>query len=194
MTPVSQNSWVPASPCGWVTPCCELRSWMSLWTFTPPAPLASTTWWLSALKSEGLLIPIFPHGLIYSTAYSHNCVCFQAWSGPGWQEHWRMDPTYVCVLHWSRQHCKFAAGGPCECKFHHRQRTHTPHVGRKLWERKYCILSASGTESPWMGGGVVRRQNNGTEICDDETSEWQKEFEKRQRATGGYVFSQPTHV
>ncbi len=51
MKPVNQSSWVPASPCGLVTPWCDLKSWTSPWTSTPPAPSASMTWWQSALKS-----------------------------------------------------------------------------------------------------------------------------------------------
>ena len=83
------------------------------------------------------------------------CMSFQTWGGPGWQEHWRMDPTHVCILHRPRQHCKSPAGGRCECKCYHRQRINPPDACSKLWEWKHRILPATGTKQHCQTGPVL---------------------------------------
>lgn len=83
------------------------------------------------------------------------CVSSQTWGGPGWQEHWRMDPTHVCILHRPRQHCKSPAGGRCECKCYHRQRINPPDACSKLWEWKHRILPATGTRQHCQTGPVL---------------------------------------
>lgn len=52
MKRASRSSWAQVCLCGWLTVGVARKSSMCHWTSIQPAPLASTTWWLSAFAGK----------------------------------------------------------------------------------------------------------------------------------------------